>query len=126
MRSKKTIVNHTSLRLVLHQKIFQSSSLYVKEISSRYLLYTKLFGLFDFYRINHEKKLLQVPQDYSFVATFDLLFKLHHVLNFSFEDNLKTMMNFVQHYIYKMVRVNVKMTTHMIRVFNDFERSQHT
>lgn len=64
----------------------------------------------------------QVPEDYSFIETFDLLFKFHYVLNFSFDDNLKTLMNFIQHFYYKIEFPQIKMSPHQMRVYNDLSQ----
>lgn len=44
----------------------------------------------------------QVPIEFSFSQVFDLFFKIHHVFNVHYEDNLKNMMNFLQHFIYQI------------------------
>ncbi|XP_055307444.1 uncharacterized protein LOC129571654 [Sitodiplosis mosellana] len=71
------------------------------------------------YFIVVEKQLINVPTHFSFIETFDLLFKLHHVLNFDFDVNLKNMMNFVEFYMYKISRPSFKPTVQMIKVFKD-------
>lgn len=44
----------------------------------------------------------QVPNSYDFTQTFDLFFKAHHVFNMEYQENIESMMNFLEIFIYEI------------------------
>lgn len=41
-----------------------------------------------------------MPETFSVIEVFDVFFKLHNVLNVSYEPNLQAMMNFLAYFVY--------------------------
>lgn len=59
---------------------------------------------------------IKVPEEFDFVETFDLFFKVHKVFNQVFEPDLAVMMGFIQNIIYKMNEIGVNPTNRMKEV----------
>lgn len=78
-------------------------------------------------RYQYEKNniLFQVPKSFSFIACFDLLFKIFQVTNFAYDDNLKSFMNFVQCFLYQIPSKNFKPTQTMIEIFNELDTNEN-
>lgn len=62
--------------------------------------------------------LLQIPDNFSFMETLDLYFKLHHVFEIKFDERLQNVMFFMKHYWFKMKDGAKKPTTKMIELQN--------
>lgn len=63
--------------------------------------------------------IIQLPREYGIVETYDLFFKVHKVLNLSFNPVIYNMMNFVQTFIYKLEDGQRKPSNSMKAVYND-------
>lgn len=66
---------------------------------------------------------LQVPQNFTFIDTFDLLFKTHFVFGFCFDFNLAPMFNFIQEYFYN-ISSDFNLSNNMIQFYNDIKNEQ--
>lgn len=64
------------------------------------------------------RKYFQVPTNFNAVETFDFYFKVTKVFNLHFDPIIKNMMNFVQHFLYKIEEKKVSPTTRMLEIFN--------
>lgn len=59
-----------------------------------------------------------MPHDFDAIRTFDVFFKLIKIFDLHFDKNIVPMMNFIQHFIYKLLDNEIKPTTRMQDVFN--------
>lgn len=70
------------------------------------------------YYIVLDGRLLCVPFNFSFVQTFDLLFKIFYIFNIDFDVCLQTFYNYFATYIYNTGTIK---TTRMIEINSRFE-----
>lgn len=60
----------------------------------------------------------QLPEQFSILETFDMLFKIHKIFNLNFDVNLKNMFFFIQDEIYKQTDVDFEPTNRMGEISN--------
>lgn len=51
--------------------------------------------------ITIDKQVLAIPSHYKFYNVFDIYFKLHHIFNISYCNELKSFLTFFEKYLYK-------------------------
>lgn len=55
----------------------------------------------------------KVPDNFQFVDVMDLFFKIHKILDLDFQPSIKSMMNFIEVFIFEMDRDNIAINSAM-------------
>lgn len=56
----------------------------------------------------------KVPEEFNFIETIDLFFKIHKIFNLKFHSNIKQLMTFLEKFVYE-ISVDENLITGMMR-----------
>lgn len=62
--------------------------------------------------------LLQLPAGWKFLQVMDIFFKIHKVFCLDYNPSLKTMMHFIEYFLFSHKATYIKVTPKMTEVFN--------